>query len=575
MKATDIFLKSTYNRYLIPTIFSVLGGTVNVFIDGILVGQSLGGQGLAAISLCMPVYLIFCTIGALIAAGASIVSSREIGRNDIKKSKSVYRLSILISAICGISISFAGLIFVNPLAVLLSGGSDLHGMVKTYLEIIFMVCFPKLLLYIPYYYLSLDGKNKKVSFIMLTMAALNILFDVIFLFLLKWGIAGAAYANVIATSLACLIGFIYLQQKDSNFRFKRQKVSFRQAGGIIKNGSPVAMDNLFTAFRIILLNSILLASGGSAYVSIFAVATGISEFMLCIINGIPQTASSIIGIYSGEQDNGGIRILVRRQFRTGMLIIAAASAIVIVFSNKIGFLFGVTENVGPALICLAASLLFAQINSNMTFYYNSTGRIFIANTITIARVFLFAVIAAMCLSSSGPFIWLFFPLAEIAAFLLWLSIATAVSRRHKSLSPILLLDDSLEKKGSTLNFSVKTDAGAICAASSKIFGFCEANGLSSKQSMTISLAIEEMLTVSLKKCFANRADGSIDVRVFHLEDSTGIRFRYGGLQFNPIEYAKGDDDSLGETMGIKMIVQMAKVVRYQSTFGVNSLLILI
>lgn len=575
MKATDIFLKSTYYRYLIPTIFSVLGGTVNVFFDGILVGQSLGEQGLAAISLCMPVYLIFCTIGALIAAGASIVSSREIGRNHIKKSNSIFRLSILIAAVCAVCISIAGFIFVNPLAVLLSGGSELLDMVKTYLEIIFIVCLPKFLLYIPYYYLSLDGKNKKVSFIMLTMAALNILFDVIFLFLFRWGIAGAAYANVIATSLACIIGFVFLQQKNSNFRLKRQKVSFGQTAAIIKNGSPVALDNLFTALRVIMLNSILLASGGSAYVSVFAVATGISEFMLCILYGIPQTASSIIGVYSGEQDNGGIRILVKRQFRVGMLIMAAASVVIIVFSNKIGYLFGVEGNVGPALICLASSLLFAQINSNMTFYFNSVGRIFIANMITIARVFLFAVVAAMSLSSFGQAVWLFFPLAEIATLFMWLMIVAVVSRRHKNLSPILLLDDSLEKKGSTLNFSVKTDAGAICVASSKISEFCEANKLSSKQSMTISLAIEEMLIISLKKCFDNRADGSIDVRVFHLEDSTGIRFRYGGLQFNPIEYAKGDDDSLGETLGIKMIVNMAKKVRYQSTFGVNSLIILI
>jgi hypothetical protein len=166
-------------------------------------------------------------------------------------------------------------------------------------------------------------------------------------------------------------------------------------------------------------------------------------------------------------------------------------------------------------------------------------------------------------------------LSEIAAFLMWLAIAKAVSRRHKHLSPILLLDDSLEKTGSTLNFSVKTDSAAICEASFKITGFCEANRLLPKQSMTISLAIEEMLIINTKKCFGDRPDGSIDVRVFHLDDSTGIRFRYGGLLFNPIEYAEGDDDSLGETLGIKMIVNMAKLVHYQSTFGVNSLIILI
>ncbi len=575
MKANDIFLKTIYNRYLMPTILSVLGGTVNVFIDGILVGRSLGENGLAAINLCMPVYLVFCTIGALIAAGASIVSSREIGRHNIEKSYGVFKSAILISAVCAIGISAVGSVFVGPLAVSLSGTSGLLPMVKTYLEIIFIVCLPKFLLYIPYYYLSLDGKNKKVSFIMLTLAALNVLFDALFLFALRMGIAGAAYANILATTFACVMGFLYLQKKDSNFRIRRQKASLHEAGAIIKNGSPVALDNLFTALRVITLNSILLAAGGSAYVSVFAVATCIGEFMLCILYGIPQTASSIIGIYCGEQDNGGIRILVRRQFRSGLIIMAAASALIILFSNNIGSLFGVAGNAAPALICLASSLVFAQINSNMTFYYNSVGRIAIANTITIARVFVFAVAAALCLSPFGGAVWLFYPLAEAATLLMWLIVVKVISQRNKRLSPILLLDDSLEKKGSTLNFSVKTEAGAICEASSKITGFCEANGLSPNQTMTISLAIEEMLVINTNKCFGNRPGGSIDVRVFHLEDLTGIRFRYGGALFNPVEYAQSDDDIMGDTMGIKMIVSMAKVVRYQSTFGVNSLIILI
>ncbi len=576
MEANDIFLRTTYNRYLIPTIFAVLGSTVNVFIDSVLVGQSLGERGLAAINLCMPVYLVLCTVGALIGAGASFVSSREIGRNAAHKSREVYCQAILLSSICALCICEAGYVFLDPLASALSAGSDLQEWVHTYLGIIFIICLPKFLLYIPYYYLSLDGKNKRVTAVMLAMAALIALFDVLFLFVLHWGIAGAAWANVAATAIACVFGFAFLQRKDSGFQIKRQKFNIGGIAGILKNGSPVAMDNLFTAVRVIFLNAILLAAGGSAYVSVFAVATSIGEFMLCILYGVPQTASAILGVYSGEQDHSGIRILVKRQFRAGLLIMAVACAVLIMFSGQIGLLFGVEgAAAAPALICLASSLLFAQINSNMTFYFNSIGRILLANIITVARVFLFAVAAALCLSSSGGLVWLFYPISEAAALLLWLCIVKAVSRRNRALSGILLLDDSLEKRGQTLNFSVNTEAGAICESSAKILAFCESNGLSDRQSMTISLAIEEALTITSVKCFAGRQDGSIDVRVFHLEDSTGIRFRYGGLPFNTVEFASRDDDSLGETMGIKMILQMAKSVLYQRTFGVNSLVILI
>ncbi|MEI6101714.1 MAG: MATE family efflux transporter, partial [Eubacteriales bacterium] len=407
-----------------------------------------------------------------------------------------------------------------------------------------------------------------------SMAALIALFDVLFLFVLHWGIAGAAWANVTANTAACILGFVFLQRKDSGFQIKRQKFRIRGTAEILKNGSPIAMDNLFTAVRVVFLNMILLAAGGSTYVSVFAVATSISEFMLCILYGVPQTASAIIGVYSGERDYPGIRILVKRQFLAGIPIIAAASILIILFSGQIGLLFGVNgAAAAPALICLASSLLFNQINCNMTYYFNSVGRIMFANIITIARIFLFAAVAALCLTPYGGLVWLFYPVSEAAALLLWLCMAKDVSHRNKNLSGILLLDDSLEKKGRTLNFSVNTEVGAICRASATILDFCESNGLSSMQSMTISLAIEEVLTITAAKCFAGREDGSIDVRLFHLEDSTGIRFRYGGLSFNTVEFAGSEDDSMGETMGIKMILGMAKTVFYQSTFGVNSLVI--
>ena len=577
MQANDKFLKNTYNRYLIPTMLSVLGGTINVFFDGIIIGQKLGSDGLAALNLCMPIFLTLCTFGSLIASGACLISSREIGKSNEEESQKNFHLSIIMMVLSATVIMILGLLLINPLTTFLSQGSDTYDLVKPYAVITLFGSLPNMLLYIPFYYLRLEGKNRQISYVMLAMTGLNILMDLLFMFAFDWGIGGAALASVFSTLIACILGFASLCKQDSNFKIKIVAINFREILSIIKYGSPAALNNLFFVLRVLMINTILFAFGGNLNVSIFAVINSLSEFSLFIINGIPQTASPIIGIYSAEKSNGGIRILMKRQLHTGLLLISVFGLIIALMANQIGLLFGVTGKFIVPIACLAISLILAQINSIMTYYFSSTGWITLANLITSGRILVFAVGFTLSLSILGDNVWLFLPLSELATLILWLTAVMIIKRMNQNLSGILLLDDTLERNETVIDFSIRANNTDICNASERITEFCEKNDMSPKQIMKISLAIEEILLVMAKKCFGGDRDGdhSMDVRAFHISGTIGIRIRCGGVKFNPLSHAEADEDEYGDMMGIKMISKMSDVVKYQCTFGVNSVLILI
>jgi len=170
-------------------------------------------------------------------------------------------------------------------------------------------------------------------------------------------------------------------------------------------------------------------------------------------------------------------------------------------------------------------------------------------------------------------IWLLFPISEIGTLVI-IHIATyIVSNKNNSLSKLLLLDDTLDREGKIINFSVSNDIESVMDASVKIGDFCESNEFSLKQQMMVSLAIEEMLALTLRKCFdESERMQSIDVRIYTLKDNIGIRLRCGGRQFNAVDYYENNKvDEFGESLGIKMILEMAKKVSYLRTFGVNSL----
>lgn len=573
MQANDLFLRKTFGRYLFPTIFSVLGGTINVFFDGILVGQRLGAEGLAAVNVCMPIFLLLCTVGSLIGSGASILSSREQGKGHSEESRRIYHLSLSLMLISGIIFTAVGLLVLTPLCLFMSGASGLFPLVQTYIGITIAGTLPKMLLYLPFYFLRLDGKNRLSMFIMLLMTCLNIFGDWLCMFVLNLGIGGAALASVISTLVACVLGFVFLQRKGSSFPFGLSWMGLSNIWELLALGSPAALNNLLSAARIMALNFILMLAGGSTAIAVFAVVNNLSEFSLCIVGGIPQTAAPIIGIYTPERNNTGIRILIRQQIRIGLLMIAVYSFLIIAFADPISSWFGVREAMTFPLICLGSSLFFALYNSIMISFYNCSGRVLLANTITFSRLASFSLVLALLLPKIGLSVWLFLPLSECLSMALWLIVANCISRRKRTLSPILLLDDSWEKRGQILDFSVLTTAEAICEASGRITDFCENNSLSPKKTMGISLAIEELMLVLTQKCLSSSQTESMDLRAFALNDTMGIRIRCGGRPYNPME-PKEIEKNGEEFMGIEMVQNLAEAIVYQRTFGTNSLLIL-
>lgn len=64
LRQDEAFLRRAFHRALLPCVLSILSENINILVDGILVGQRIGTDGLSAISLCVPVYLVLCVAGS-------------------------------------------------------------------------------------------------------------------------------------------------------------------------------------------------------------------------------------------------------------------------------------------------------------------------------------------------------------------------------------------------------------------------------------------------------------------------------------------------------------------------------
>lgn len=576
LKQNTDFLKSSFRKSVFPCMLTILSANINVFVDGILVGKRIGADALAAINLSLPLCLLLCVVGSFLASGTAINAARAIGNNEGEKSKGYYCACVISTFCASVLITVTGLIFRKPLVAFLCSEEQMQPYVMQYIVITLIGALPKIMMYVPFWYLKLDGKNTAVTVMMSIMSIGNVFLDILLVYVFDMRIFGAGLASVIATAIAVSVGFIQLSWKSASFSLQpfvhivhTQVADWRE---ILAAGLPSALNNLFSAIRLLIINHMLMRFGGGSMVAVFTAVNGIAGFGECITLGIPQAASAMLGVYSGEKDNGSCALLVKLEWFTGCIYSVIFLISCMAGAKVIQQIYGLSESLFVPLFWMALSVFPALFCNILSGYYNMAQKNIWANGMIFFRVILMTYIGMLLVMylKWSTYFFLFF--AEAATVGIWFVAVQINHRFHTEDTKYLLMDTSLERKGNVLNFSVASDAEDICNASERITEFCNLNGMNPKKTMRIQLALEEIMTLISK---VNEENGEkelhFDLRVYSLEGVTGIRIRYGGKEFNPF----GDDSDDTMYMGITMIKKMVEDTLYQRTFGVNSIQVIL
>ncbi len=564
MSRNSKFLQREFFRTLFAIMISVLGGTVNTLVDSAFVSQRLGADGLAAVNMSMPVYLIICTLGALIGGGADTLSAQELGKKDLEKSNIYYHRSLFWSLVLGGILSISGIVCGRFIGRMLAQGGELTAYVSVYSTVTITGAIFIILAYLPIYYLQLDGKNREITIMMVVMVGTDILSDYLFLYVFNLGMFGAALASVLATFAATAYGFFMLERGFSNYHFQKNKLSAKGFGEIVKVGSPIAMGNLVDCAKLLCLNAIVLYAGGTQAAAIWAVLNALMEFSMMIVSGIPQTAAPLVANFYSAKENVSIRILIKLQVIVGIITSGIYGAVILILHRPLEMLFSSAESLVLPFVCVACFVMLDTLGNVWSVYFIAIKKTVLANSFVVLRKFVFPVGTAIIISKKNLYLWLFLPLAGVfflvAGYVEVSRQAKKTKHSRHELSRILLLDDYLEKEHKIFDFSLTPTAENICDASAKIQDFCMENKMNAKETVRLGLAIEEIMTI-IKDHDADLQ--SVDLRAFAQEAVMGVVIRYSGKPFDP--FADEDEDNLS----IMMMKNMSSLLNYSYSIGIN------
>ncbi|MDR2433746.1 MAG: hypothetical protein LBD47_04175, partial [Treponema sp.] len=509
MNDDDVFIKKLYARCLFASMLALAGATLGQIASAIIAGQCLESGALSVMAMARPIQALFSMTGALLGVGGTVLCARAIGNRQFNECYQIFTVAYLLNLLVAAVLAFILLCFIDPLVRFLGAGYGLFEETKRYVSILISGGLFFMLIYPAYNLLRLDGRFGVSVAVFFSQAALTIILDLLFLVVFRRGVEAVALAAVAGAAVSGLAGALLLFSGSKNFHFTlsvfkkmhRPEIP-RITGRIVAAGSPSAMEFLCILGYSVVLNRLIARSFGILALSSFKLIDSFNAFALVFIFAVSGPVIQFVGVFVVEKDSKSIRQLLTQVFKWGILFILGYIVLSEIFTPQLVRLFGMTSpdalaTAVPAIRIFALSLVPALINNILICVYQAANRIFLANVLIVSRLFLWIVITAPLLSNriGVTGVWHSFWIAESLCLSSAVVLSLVCSHRNKRLSPLFLVDREAELTGVYKSFSVKNDLESITQSSAGITEFCELNKLGSKLTMSISLAIEEMLVL--------------------------------------------------------------------------------
>lgn len=265
-------------------------------VDSIVVGNYVGKLALAAVGTGFPIIFMMAAMFIGLGLGATILISQYIGAGDMsnvqKTAQTIYTAMILGS----IPISIIGIFLSEPILILINTPSDALPMAKQYMMVIFSGMIGSFGFNVNAGILQGFGDSKSSLLFLSIATVINIVLDLLFVIVFKWGVAGVAIATVIAQMASWIFGIIYMRKKYEILRFPVLKFKFDKDifKKIMKLGLPTGIQQTLFSIGIMSLQS-LVNSYGSDFIAGFNAANKIDTFAFMPIQSFSNAVTTFTG----------------------------------------------------------------------------------------------------------------------------------------------------------------------------------------------------------------------------------------------------------------------------------------
>lgn len=394
--------KKAINKLALPIIISNLFLMLNNIIDGIWV-SGLGPGPLAAVGFMTPLFLAMVGLANGLGAGSNSLIARCIGAEDYHGAGNSAIHSIMLSIIVTIIATIVILIILKPL-LLMIGAGDVIDASMAYGSIVILGIFSIFLPAMMSAIFRSQGEIKRASYPLMFTGIINMILDPIFIYVLNWGVAGAALATVIAGTIPMLLMIYWMFVKRDSFlevKMSEYKTNLTIYKDILIVGIPASLEQFIISFVSILMNYWLTLLSGTIAVAAYTatwrlIALGISPSL-----GIGIAALTVGGAAYGAKNYENLKTALTYGAKLGLIASTIICACLFIFAEPLSFIFSYSADssvLGPRLVealrILSFFLLLMPLGVLAGNIFQSMGKGGLSLLLTVLRSFILEILFA-------------------------------------------------------------------------------------------------------------------------------------------------------------------------------------
>jgi putative MATE family efflux protein len=289
--------------------------------------------------------MVLVGLGNGIGAGANSMIARFIGAKNYEQANNAALHAIVLSVIVSVIFTVLIEIFMVPILQFMGAG-DTIGYAMDYSYIIFGFLFIFVYSGVASAIFRSEGDMRRATIAIAVTAVMNIILDPIFIYVLNFGISGAAWATVFSAILSCLVMSywiwgkkdLYLDLSPKNFDYQTSIML-----DTLQVAIPSTLENIVFSALAIIINSMLVLAAGTSAVAVYTASMRIVQLAMIPLIGLGTAVLTVAGVAYGAHNYHNLKTAHSYSIKVGFAVSIALGAVMFIFSSPIATMFSYTE----------------------------------------------------------------------------------------------------------------------------------------------------------------------------------------------------------------------------------------
>lgn len=307
--------------------------------DSIVVGRFAGEAELAAVGAVVPLINLLTNLFLGLSVGANVTAARCCGSDDEDGLSQTLHTSVLLGVIVGLFLTGFGFIMTGKMLVLMKTPSDVFSHAETYLKIYFFGMIPMTVYNFGSAVLRAVGDTKRPLIFLTISGILNVLLNLLFVIVFKWGVAGVAISTILTQTLSAVFLLVCLSREYGGLKFSVKKLALTRdkVNSIIRVGLPAGLQSsMYSVSNVVIQSSI--NSFGKTIIAANTAAVNFEDMIYFTMNAVMQSVTSFTGQNMGK---GDLKRVKRVQLIGQAVVVSTGAALITLFEFTAPHLIGI------------------------------------------------------------------------------------------------------------------------------------------------------------------------------------------------------------------------------------------